>query len=87
MNRSWSPHIVRIMPGHGFLMQSLPPSFDDALGAVVAQNDRLDAEERPRWRCRASACARPGSGVIRMPPVSVCHQVSTIGQRSLPIIL
>ena len=26
----------------------------------------------------------PGSGVIRMPPVSVCHQVSTIGQRSSP---
>ncbi len=23
----------------------------------------------------------PGSGVMRMPPVSVCHQVSTIGQR------
>ena len=23
----------------------------------------------------------PGSGVIMMPPVSVCHQVSTIGQR------
>ena len=27
----------------------------------------------------------PGSGVIMMPPVSVCHQVSTIGQRSPPI--
>ena len=26
----------------------------------------------------------PGSGVMRMPPVSVCHQVSTIGQRSSP---
>src|SRR4029078_4052921 len=26
----------------------------------------------------------PGNGVIRMPPVSVCHQVSTIGQRSSP---
>src|SRR5256885_5559599 len=26
----------------------------------------------------------PGSGVIRMPPVSVCHQVSTIGQRFSP---
>ena len=25
-----------------------------------------------------------GSGVIRMPPVSVCHQVSTIGQRPSP---
>src|SRR2546426_229797 len=27
----------------------------------------------------------PGSGEIMMPPVSVCHQVSTIGQRSPPI--
>jgi hypothetical protein len=26
----------------------------------------------------------PGSGVIRMPPVSVCHQVSTMAQRPLP---
>jgi hypothetical protein len=29
----------------------------------------------------------PGSGVIMIPPVSVCHHVSTIGQRSPPIIL
>ena len=29
------------------------------------------------------ACA-PGKVVIMMPPVSVCHQVSTIGQRSSP---
>ena len=28
----------------------------------------------------------PGSGLIMMPPVSVCHQVSTIGQRSPPIM-
>ena len=28
----------------------------------------------------------PGSGLIMMPPVSVCHQVSTIGQRSPPIL-
>ena len=26
----------------------------------------------------------PGSGVIRIIPVSVCHQVSTIGQRPPP---
>jgi len=26
----------------------------------------------------------PGSGLMRIPPVSVCHQVSTMGQRSLP---
>jgi hypothetical protein len=29
----------------------------------------------------------PGSGEIMIPPVSVCHHVSTIGQRSLPIVL
>src|SRR6266480_3144609 len=28
----------------------------------------------------------PGSGVIMIAPVSLCHQVSTIGQRPLPII-
>ena len=27
----------------------------------------------------------PGTGEIMIAPVSVCHQVSTIGQRSLPI--
>ena len=29
----------------------------------------------------------PGSGVIMIAPVSVCHQVSMIGQRSPPMIL
>ena len=29
----------------------------------------------------------PGSGVIMIAPVSVCHQVSTIGQRSPPMTL
>ena len=31
--------------------------------------------------------AIPGSGVIMIAPVSVCHHVSTIGQRSAPITL
>ena len=29
----------------------------------------------------------PGRGVIMIMPVSVCHQVSTIGQRSPPMFL
>ncbi len=29
----------------------------------------------------------PGKGVIRIPPVSVCHQVSTMGQRPPPTTL
>ncbi len=31
------------------------------------------------------AAVMPGSGVIMIAPVSVCHQVSTIGQRPPPI--
>jgi hypothetical protein len=27
----------------------------------------------------------PGNGVMRIPPVSVCHQVSTTGQRPPPM--
>src|SRR5688572_32689750 len=30
---------------------------------------------------------RPGRGVIMIMPVSVCHQVSTIGQRSCPMFV
>ena len=29
---------------------------------------------------------RPGSGVIMIAPVSVCHHVSTTGQRSRPML-
>src|SRR5512141_1888452 len=31
------------------------------------------------------AATAPGMGEIKIAPVSVCHQVSTIGQRFLPI--
>ena len=29
----------------------------------------------------------PGNGLIMMPPVSVCHHVSTMGHRALPMML
>jgi hypothetical protein len=32
------------------------------------------------------ATVTPGSGVIRMLPVSVCHHVSTTGHLPLPIV-
>ena len=51
--------------------------------AVGIDQMRLNAKERPRRRARLESVA-PGSGVIMMPPVSVCHQVSTIGHRSSP---
>ena len=35
----------------------------------------------------ALSSVAPGKGVIMMPPVSVCHQVSTIGTWLLPTTL
>ena len=62
-------------------------AFGDRLAVGLA--DHL----RPRPRGTASSpspawsAVIPGSGVIMIAPVSVCHQVSTIGQRSPPITL
>ena len=52
--------------------------------ALAIDHRRLHAEEAAGSPSRASAAMAPGSGVIMMPPVSVCHQVSTIGQRPSP---
>ncbi len=54
--------------------------------ALGRQHDRLDAGIGLVAEPGLVGIA-PGSGVIRMPPVSVCHQVSTISQRSLPTCL
>ena len=48
-----------MMPGHGFLMHSLPPSFGLHSRAVVAQHHRFDAEERS---ARAAGFQRVDAG-------------------------
>ena len=40
-----------------------------------------------RWAEPGSSSVTPGSGLIMMPPVSVCHQVSTIGVLPPPMFL
>ncbi len=60
MNRSWSPQVVRMMPGHGFLMHSLPERTLRFRVALIVHNHRFDAEERPTGTARLRACERPG---------------------------
>ena len=66
-----------------------PGLLDDQQAALVGRH-RLalpvhdlghDARQRPRRRARLGRRSRPASGAIMIMPVSVCHQVSTIGQR------
>ena len=47
--------------------------------AVFADDRGGDAEHRLARRSRARWWSRPAGGVSMWPPVSVCHQVSTIG--------
>jgi hypothetical protein len=76
--------MVRNMPGHGRLITSNPPWFT----STDFPSRVTTSATMPGNACVADpglVGVAPGNGVIKIPPVSVCHQVSTIGQRCLPI--
>ena len=65
-------------------MTSLPPSlgphsfpFSSRMAASMPKKGRVAVP--------GTVGVTPGRGEIMMAPVSVCHQVSTMGQRSPPI--
>ena len=83
MKRWWSPNTVRICPGQLSISTRLPSQAPSSawpsLSTIAGCTPKNGSVAEPGF------CAiAPGSGVMRMPPVSVCHQVSTIGQRSSP---
>src|SRR2546422_919371 len=83
--RSGSLYSVMSIAGHGFEMTRYPPlftgtgwPFSSTTSAVMPGNAWV---ADPGFNV-----VSPGSGVRRIIPVSVCHQVSTIGQRPPPIV-
>src|SRR3954452_11146242 len=73
------------MPGHGRRSVRKPPP-----SLTISASLFTTAALMPGNGCVAEpgfVVVMPGSGVIMMCPVSVCHHVSTIGQRSPPITL
>src|SRR5436190_21745307 len=73
------------MPGHGRRSVSAPPpssTIEPSFFTTAASTPGNGLVAEP-----GLVVVMPGSGVIMMLPVSVCHQVSTIGQRSPPITL
>ena len=72
------------MPGHGLVITSQPPSpcstGSPAASTISGQTPGSGSVQLP-----GLVGVQPGSGLIMMPPVSVCHHVSTIGQRLPPI--
>src|SRR5687768_16766369 len=76
--------MVRNIAGHGRLSTRYPPSFapTDLPSRVIMSASTPGKGFVPDPGLVGVA---PGIGVIMIEPVSVCHHVSTIGQRPLPI--
>src|SRR5260221_11909315 len=73
----------RSIDGHGFVIASSPPP----ISTVSPRSFRISAVMPGNARVAEPGLVFviPGSGVIMVAPVSVCHHVSTIGHRALPI--
>src|SRR5262245_55181385 len=83
-NRSSSPHTVRSIDGQGRFSTSIPPSpAGTELPSFFTTAGSTPKKGRPVEP--GFEYAAPGSVVSRIEPVSVCHHVSTIGQRPPPI--
>src|SRR5437588_13074821 len=76
--------MVRSIPGHGFLITRNPPDPSGTeLPSIVTTSGTTPGNGRVAEP--GFVGITPGNGVIMIWPVSVCHQVSTIGQRSCPM--
>src|SRR5689334_8957352 len=71
------------MLGHGLVKASRPRP--EVSGLPDSSTRAADTPGSGRPADPGLAGVRPGSVVIMMAPVSVCHQVSTTGQRSPPM--
>src|SRR2546421_6150193 len=76
--------MVRSIAGHGLVITMYPPSLaptgfpSRVITSVSIPGNGLVAEP-------GFVGVAPGNGLIMIAPVSVCHHVSTIGQRSFPM--
>src|SRR5947207_1626211 len=71
------------MLGQGWVSTSTP--LPSSISFPASSKSAADTPGSDRVAEPGLAAVTPGSGEIMIEPVSVCHQVSTIGQRSPPI--
>src|SRR5512134_2021720 len=77
--------MVRSIDGHGRLITSTPP-LPLPTERPVSSTMSAMMPGRGKVADPGFVGVAPGSGEIRWPPVSVCHHVSTIGQRPPPTV-
>src|SRR2546425_8788717 len=74
------------MAGHGRLITRNPPGFAPT-GFPCRSTTSMTIPGKGRVADPGLVGTAPGTGDTMMAPVSVCHHVSTIGQRSRPMFL
>src|SRR6266550_2470168 len=77
--------MVRIIAGQGRLITRIPP-LPLPTGCPVSSTMSVMMPGNGKVHDPGFNGVAPGSGEIMCPPVSVCHQVSTIGQRPPPTV-
>ena len=73
----------RSIDGHGCVSVRYPPPW--VTGSPWSSTTSTPTPGMARQAEPGLVEVMPGSGVIMWPPVSVCHHVSTIGQRPPPM--
>src|SRR5690554_1441772 len=75
--------MVQIMDGHGFLITRKPP-LPGGTSCPLSSITPTSMPGNGSVQEPGLSGVAPGNGVRMCEPVSVCHQVSTTGQRSRP---
>ena len=78
---------MRAWPGHDFLIHKFPSAIGSIISFPFASTIIGSTPGKGRVAYDGLVGVIPAREEIRIPPVSVCHHVSTIGQFSLPIFL
>src|SRR4051812_25320036 len=78
--------MVRNIEGHGRRIINLPPTFGPT-SCPFASTTAGSTPKNGSVPLPGLVGVAPGSGLIMIEPVSVCHHVSTMGQRPPPIVL
>ena len=74
------------MEGQGFFITNKPP-LPHSISLPVSSTTSISIPGKGSVHEPGIKGVTPGNGVITCPPVSVCQNVSTIGQDSLPTSL
>jgi hypothetical protein len=73
------------MPGHGNLIHKFPLTLFPIISFPFSSTIIGCIPGKGKVACAGFKGVTPAIGEIKIPPVSVCHQVSTMGQFPLPI--